>query len=206
MRRASVILATLAAVLCAAQALAWGDIPAQAGRYRELVRRVAVREDGPNAPVALYAAQLAQESGWNPQAVSPVGARGLAQFMPGTARDVARQRPDLGPALPTNPVWAVRAMVYYDLRNLGRIEARTPTDRWALALCAYNGGLNWVFRDQSLARRIGLDPGCVESVSQVNAGRSAAAKRENDGYWRRIMLRLMPAYEAAGWGRGVRDE
>lgn len=34
--------------------------------------------------VAILGAQLQQESGWNPKAVSPVGAKGLAQFMPGT--------------------------------------------------------------------------------------------------------------------------
>ena len=62
-----------------AKANAWGDIPAQAYRYKDMLRRSALTEDGPNAPVALYAAQLAQESGWNPEAASPVGARGLAQ-------------------------------------------------------------------------------------------------------------------------------
>lgn len=35
-------------------------------------------------PASLVAAQLAQESAWNPDAQSSVGAQGLAQFMPGT--------------------------------------------------------------------------------------------------------------------------
>jgi soluble lytic murein transglycosylase-like protein len=199
----SILLAVLATLLFAGQASAWGDIPGRAYRYKALVQRVALQEDGPDAPTALYIAQLANESGFNPEAVSPVGAQGLAQFMPATARDIGRQRPDMGPALSTNPTWAVRALVYYDLQNLRRIEAASLFDRWAMALCAYNGGLGWVWRDQAKARTRGLDPGRVESVDQVNAGRSTAAKRENSNYWRRIMLHYMPAYEAAGFGPGV---
>lgn len=191
------------AVACPPAAHAWGDIPAQAYRYKPIVQRVAVQEAGADAPVALFAAQIHQESCWNPEAVSPVGARGLAQFMPATARDMGRLRPDMGPALPTNPVWAARALVVYDVQNKARIKATSVFDAWAMALCAYNGGLGWVFRDQAKARAQGLDPGRVESLGLVNAGRSTAAKRENNDYWRRIMLRHMPLYVAAGWGRGV---
>lgn len=186
-------------------ASAWGDIPAKAWRYRSLVVNTVRAEAGPEAPAALFAAQLAQESGWNPQAVSPVGARGLAQFMPATARDMGRQRPDMGPARPTNPVWAIRAMVAYDLQNKQRLRAASEFDLWALTLMAYNGGLGWVFRDQAKAKAEGLNPFSWLDVAAVNAGRSEAAKRENTGYPRRIMLQLMPAYEAAGWGKGVKQ-
>jgi len=186
------------------EAKAWGDIPAKAWRYRSLVLNTVRSEAGPSAPAALFAAQLAQESGWDPQAVSPVGARGLAQFMPSTAKDMGRMRPDMGPALPTNPVWAVRAMVAYDMQNKARLTADSDFDLWALMLMAYNGGLGWVFRDQRAARALGQSPGSWAVVATVNAGRNAAAKHENADYPRRIMLRLMPVYESAGWGKGVR--
>lgn len=183
---------------------AWGDIPAKAWRYRSLVVNTVRAEAGQDAPVALFAAQLAQESGWNPEAVSPVGARGLAQFMPATARDMGRQRPDMGPALPTNPVWAVRAMVAYDIQNRKRLRAASEFDLWALTFMAYNGGLGRVFRDQAKAKAEGLNPLSWLDVAAVNSGRSEAAKRENNNYPRRILLHLMPAYEAAGWGKGVK--
>ena len=183
---------------------AWGDIPAQAYRHKDAVRKAALTEAGPDAPVALFAAQLAQESGWNPEAVSPVGARGLAQFMPATARDVGRLRPDLGPALPTNPTWAVRALVVYDVQDKERIRAATDADLWAMTLSAYNGGLGWVYRDQAKAKAQGLNPAFWwDSVETVNAGRAPAAWHENRGYPKRIMLMLMPVYVKAGWGPGV---
>jgi len=198
-----IFLFALFALSTISKAHAWGDIPAKAWRYRSLVVNSVRAEAGPDAPVALFAAQIAQESGWDPGAVSPVGARGLAQFMPATARDLGRLRSDLGPALPSNPVWAVRAMVAYDIQNKARLRAASDFDLWAFVLMAYNGGLGWVFRDQSEARARGRNPLRAHDVSAMNAGRSAGAKSENERYWQRIMIDLMPAYEAAGWGRGV---
>jgi soluble lytic murein transglycosylase-like protein len=75
----------------------------------------------------LLAAQLSAESGFNPRAVSPAGAQGIAQFMPATARAV-------GLADPFDPDAAIAAQ--------GRLMAKliaqfgSPT----LALAAYNAG------------------------------------------------------------------
>lgn len=51
-------------------------------RWRERVRGLAAKYD---ISPALLEAVVWQESRWNEAAVSPVGARGLAQLMPGTA-------------------------------------------------------------------------------------------------------------------------
>ncbi|MDW9328117.1 transglycosylase SLT domain-containing protein, partial [Escherichia coli] len=59
-------------------------------------------------------AQLHQESGWRPDAVSPAGAQGLAQFMPATADWISQLMPGLNSREPFNPAWAIRALVSYD--------------------------------------------------------------------------------------------
>lgn len=51
--------------------------------WRARVAQLAAKYD---ISPALLEAVVWQESRWNPSAVSPVGARGLAQLMPGTAR------------------------------------------------------------------------------------------------------------------------
>lgn len=48
--------------------------------YRALIREAAER--CPRIPARVFAAQIAAESGWDPQAQSPAGAQGIAQFMP----------------------------------------------------------------------------------------------------------------------------
>jgi hypothetical protein len=80
-----------------------------------------------NVSAALLAAQLMAESNFNPFAVSPAGAEGIAQFMPGTAASY-------GLADPFDPVAAIDAQAHLmsDLiHQFGSPE---------LALAAYNAG------------------------------------------------------------------
>ncbi|HEU4704031.1 MAG TPA: transglycosylase SLT domain-containing protein [Conexibacter sp.] len=80
-----------------------------------------------NVSAALLAAQLYAESGFNPAAVSPAGAQGIAQFMPGTARS-------LGLDDPFDAVKAIDAQGHL-MRDLLRRFGSVP-----LALAAYNAG------------------------------------------------------------------
>ncbi len=150
--------ASVALGLSASSARAAETIPADAARYRADLTRCARLAWGLEAPVATFAAQLHQESRWRPNAKSPVGAQGMAQFMPGTARWIATAVPDLAGNQPYNPGWALRALTAYDRWLWDRVEARTPCERMAMALSAYNGGLGWIARDKALAARRGLDP------------------------------------------------
>lgn len=65
------------------------SIPVEARQYQRELTRNARAVWGLNAPVSTFAAQIHQESQWNARARSPVGAQGLAQFMPATASWIA---------------------------------------------------------------------------------------------------------------------
>ena len=83
-------------------------------------------------PATLLAAVAHQESGYRANAVSPAGARGLMQLMPGTAAGLGVD--------PTNPAQAVDGAARM-LRNLITEFGRTD-----LALAAYNAGPGAVHR------------------------------------------------------------
>lgn len=169
--------------------------------YRSDVIRNARLEWGLSAPVADFAAQLHQESGWRPGAVSPVGAQGLAQFMPATADWISQRVPELRSREPFNPAWAIRALVNYDRWLWQRIRVPDNCERMAMVLSGYNGGLGWVQRDRRLASQQGLDSvRWYGHVATVNAGRSAASWRENRHYPQRILWELAPRY--LSWGGG----
>ncbi len=169
--------------------------PQAALQYRDDVIRNARLEWGLSAPVADFAAQLHQESGWRPDVVSPAGAQGLAQFMPATADWISQLIPMLSNREPFNPAWAIRALVSYDRWLWQRVSAANDCERMAMTLSGYNGGLGWVQRDRRLASQKGLDSTrWFGHVATVNAGRNAASWRENRHYPQRILRELAPRY------------
>lgn len=168
-------------------------------RYRLLVEQAAVDEWGVEASPARLAAQLHQESSWNAQARSAVGAQGLAQFMPSTGRWLARQFPELGAYDPWDPAWSARAAAVYDHWLLTRNPGHGACSNWAFAFSAYNGGELALHREQALATKHGRAADrWFGNVADVR-WRSPAAWRENRGYVRRILVVLEPAYIEAGW-------
>lgn len=189
------MLCALFGVSCTAAAQ---TIPRDAERYQLTLKREAQRTWGLDAPVATFAAQVHQESRWRADARSPVGAQGLAQFMPSTASWIGGVYASLGERAPMNPTWALRALVLYDRWLWERIKADDDCQRMAFALSAYNGGLGWVYRRQRLSDAPGQ---CIGATCTINPGVSAASQRENEHYPRVILLTHQPLY--AAWGPGV---
>lgn len=102
----------------------------------------------PGVDWRLWKAQLYQESRLDPNAVSPVGAKGLAQFMPGTWADVSRHL-DMEGVSPLVAEPAIHAGAYYmrQLRNSWS-SPRPEKDRHFLAAASYNAGLGNLLKAQ----------------------------------------------------------
>ena len=184
------------------------QIPRAALQHRATLTREARAAWGLNAPVSTFAAQIHTESWWRNDTVSGVGAQGLAQFMPATAKWLPTVAPETGTPAPFNPAWSLRACVVYDRWLYDRLSPMRAAsldacDRMAFALSAYNGGIGWVGKDRTLSARKGLDPDrYFGSVETVNAGREESSIRENRQYVAYIFER-QAAYIRAGWGPGV---
>lgn len=108
------------------------DAPAQNGalqpwvpqQYRATILAASIRF---KVSAALLAAQLKQESGFDPTSRSGAGAQGIAQFMPGTAAAVGLR----DPFDPAQAISAQAKLMSTLLRRFGSVQ---------LALAAYNAG------------------------------------------------------------------
>ena len=112
-----------------------GAVPEQ---YEDLVTW-AVATYCPQMSPGLLAAQLEAESNWNPNAQSPVGAKGIAQFMPATWKAYGMDGNGDKRKNILDPADAIPAAARYDcvLRDAVRKISGDPD---ALMLAAYNAG------------------------------------------------------------------
>ena len=105
--------------------------------YRALIREAAQR--CPRVPANVFAAQIAAESSWDPRAESPVGARGIAQFMPKVWRQYGIDANGDGKRSVWDPEDAIHSAA--ELNCLNRKLVRdVPGNRLHNTLAAYNAG------------------------------------------------------------------
>jgi membrane-bound lytic murein transglycosylase MltF len=175
------------------------SIPATSVLYRLKLEHEVAAHFGDLRPAARIAAQVHQESRWNPAAASRF-AQGLTQFTPATAQWIPSVCPNLGPPDVWDPNWSMRAAVCYDRWLYRRVsDTASECDRWAMTLSGYNGGLGWVQRDRRRAAFAGADASAWFDQVELHSARAGWAMRENRGYVRRILHTVEPAYLAAGW-------
>ena len=111
-------------------------------------------------------AQCYQESRFRPRAVSPAGARGLCQFMPGTWADASR-------AIGVRDVYSARENAYaagWYMRRMAAIwtSERTEYERLELAQASYNAGAGNIIQAQRVcdgARNWQLIRTCLPEVT-----------------------------------------
>ena len=131
----------------------------------------------PGVDWKLYKAQLIQESALRPNAVSPAGAKGIAQFMPATWGEVSRQLVIDGS--PFDPHLSIPAGAYY-LSNMRRgwIWNRPEQDRHNLALASYNAGFGNLLKAQRLCNNATLYADIIKCLPDITFQHS----KETIGY------------------------
>lgn len=182
----------LALAILVGMAIGWTPATAKTfpSRYDTDIQN-AVDRWWPDYPAWLaWKAQLYQESRLDPAAVSPVGAQGLAQFMPGTWAGVARELRLPTGASPTQDI-AIDAGAYYMARLRRSWSAPRPTeDHHQLAQASYNAGLGHLLAAQKRCGGPALYAEIIVCLPAVTGARNSA---ETIGYvtsiakWRRMM-------------------
>jgi membrane-bound lytic murein transglycosylase F len=120
----------------------------QISPYDQLVRKYSDRY---GFDWRLVTAQMYQESKFNPKAKSPVGARGLMQLMPRTAKA-------MGVKNSNDPANSIKGGVKYLDWLRDRFDAKLPiSERLWFTLASYNAGAGHVQDARRLARRLGHD-------------------------------------------------
>lgn len=124
-------------------------------------------------PWRLLKAQYWQESRLKTDARSPLGAEGIAQFMPGTWIEVRGQM-RLAPAPRNDAGASIEAGAYYMSRLRAQWRSERPErDRHSLAMASYNAGLGHILAAQrACAMPVHYEPimACLPGIT----GRHAA--------------------------------
>lgn len=150
-------------------------------RYDQEIREAAQRYL-PGVDWRLLKAQYYAESRLDPTAVSPVGAAGVAQFMPATWREVQRELDLVGVnRYMAEP--AIQAGAYYMAKMRGIWSSPRPeADRHSLAMASYNAGAGNLIKAQ---RRCG-GPNAYREIIECLPAVTGHYSRETITYVERI--------------------
>jgi len=126
--------------------LADGRIGRALKKYKPIIKKYAKRY---GFDWRLIAAQIVQESGFHEKAKSRVGARGLMQLMPYTAKEISREL-DIQYIM-RSPRENITAGIYHLNKQVKLFPDAQPSERIRLGLASYNAGVGRVFDAQKIA-------------------------------------------------------
>lgn len=158
--------------VCVSSAFASSSSPRFPDRYDAGIESAA-RSYLPGVPWRLLKAQYWQESRLKPEARSPVGAEGIAQFMPGTWDETLKAM-GVGAISRRSADISIRAGAFYMARLRSQWSSPRPwEDRHRLALASYNAGLGNILTAQRVCGGPLLYDPIMTCLPQVT-GRHAA--------------------------------
>ncbi len=179
-------------VASAGRGLSKGAVPAA---YQGLVQKWG--NLCPQLTPALLAAQLYQESGWNPKIVSSANAQGIAQFIPGTWAIYGIDANGDGKRDVWDPNDAIPSAASYDCQ-LAKDVKNVPGNVSDNMLAAYNAGAyrvikaggvpgisetqNYVQRINSLAKSFAAPVGRIDPTQQAAGAIDFAQKKLGTPY------------------------
>ena len=115
----------------------FGGTPVIPQEYQSVIAEAAKR--CPAVPSRVLAAQIAVESSWRTDAVSPAGAQGIAQFMPSTWEQYGIDANGDGARDVWDPVDAIHSAAELNCLNR-RLVSQVPGTPLHNILAAYNAG------------------------------------------------------------------
>lgn len=175
-------------------------IPQEAQKYRRQIIKAWQYYFGLDETPATSFAQIHQESRFKATAQSPVGAEGLAQFMPSTAQWIAallppdvRENCPSKSGCPEDPAWAINALSNFDHRLFVVYKIASDDERWGFMLAAYNAGQGSVDRERKNCAHPCDALKWFNNVENICTRRKEACQ-ESKGYATIILRKWKPMY------------
>ena len=160
--------------------------PDNQDRFDDAFRKYSKRFFGPGFDWHYFKAQGLAESGLDPKARSPVGARGVMQLMPGTYALIKKARSEQFGAI-EDPEWNIAAGILFDrdLWNAWKPHV-DEEERLRFMFGSYNAGEGTIRRARNVARAKQLDDRSWESIEVIAPNVQRWRYKETLPYVRKI--------------------
>lgn len=143
----------------------------------------------PTVDWRLLKAQCMAESNLNPNAVSPVNAQGLCQFMPATWSETERLLNIDGN--PFHPELNIQFAAFYMMRQEKFWSSERPAaDRTSLAMASYNAGAGHILKSQRICGGKNLYKDIIPCLEDVTGRHSEETTNYVKRIWNNYVMML----------------